>query len=69
MTTYRIKKGVRPHGGKLFRVETPDTRMIGWPERLIGYVQTTYKELGPYAYDASDIEEVEWKNASWVAVQ
>lgn len=49
--THRIKRGVKPWGGKPFLPLTdPDDNGL-----VTGFVITTYKNYGPYVYRADEL--------------
>lgn len=50
--SYRIKRDVRPHGGRRFEGKpSADGRTV------TGHVITTYRNFGPYAYRAEELNE------------
>ena len=52
---YRIKKGVKPWGGKVLHAKAgPDARGV-----VVGSIHSTYKNYGPYAYRADELEPIE----------
>ena len=50
--THRIRRGIKPYGGRPFIAKVTDGILV------TGYVVTTYKNRGPYAYRADELEEL-----------
>lgn len=59
-TQYRIKKGVKPWGGKVLHADAaPNER-----GQVTGHIRSTYKNYGPYVYRLDELEPLTAKGSS-----